>query len=153
MVPINTRVRVKPSPMPSPSSAESSILFFEANISARPRMMQFTTISGRYTPRELFRAGRNALTNIIKTVTKVAMIVMYAGSRTFPGITFRSADTATPEQISTKVALRPMPSPLTASVVTASVGQVPKTSRREGFSFRIPFHTIFHFSFTSHHLR
>ena len=45
--PISTSVRVKPRPMPRPSSAESSTVCFEANISARPRMMQFTTISGR----------------------------------------------------------------------------------------------------------
>jgi len=31
--------------MPIPSSAESATLFFEANASARPRMMQLTTIS------------------------------------------------------------------------------------------------------------
>ena len=55
--PITTRVRVKPRPMPRPSMAESSTLFFEANISARPRMMQFTTISGRNTPSALSSAG------------------------------------------------------------------------------------------------
>ena len=41
---------VKPNPMPIPSSAESATLFFEANASARPRMMQLTTISGMNTP-------------------------------------------------------------------------------------------------------
>ena len=39
--------RVKPKPMPTPSTAESSTLFLLANISARPRMMQLTTIRGR----------------------------------------------------------------------------------------------------------
>ena len=33
-------------------------LFLLANASARPRMMQFTTIRGTYRPRDLFRSGR-----------------------------------------------------------------------------------------------
>ena len=57
MEPITTRVQVKPMPMPIPSRAESRMLFLEANISARPRMMQLTTIRGRYTPRALSRSG------------------------------------------------------------------------------------------------
>ena len=44
--PITVRESVNPNPMPSPSIAESSTLFFEANASARPSMIQFTTISG-----------------------------------------------------------------------------------------------------------
>ena len=44
--------RVKPKPMPTPSSAESSTVFLLANISARPKMMQLTTMSERYTPRD-----------------------------------------------------------------------------------------------------
>ena len=47
MEPMITRVRVKPRPMPSPSRAESTTVFLEANSSARPRMMQLTTIRGR----------------------------------------------------------------------------------------------------------
>ena len=48
--PMTVSDRVKPRPMPMPSSTESNALFFEAKASARPRMMQFTTISGMKTP-------------------------------------------------------------------------------------------------------
>ena len=58
MVLMSSRARVKPRPMPTPSSAESTTPFLEANISARPRMMQFTTIRGRYTPRAASRSGK-----------------------------------------------------------------------------------------------
>ena len=64
MVLITVRVRVKPRPMPRPSKAESTTPCLEANISARPRMMQFTTIRGRNTPRDSSRAGTKALTSI-----------------------------------------------------------------------------------------
>ena len=57
MVPMMVRVMVKPMPMPMPSRAESRMPFLEANISARPRMMQLTTIRGRYPPRALSRRG------------------------------------------------------------------------------------------------
>jgi len=40
-----------------------------------------------------------------------------------------------------------MPRPLTASVVTASVGQVPSTRRSDGFSFKRPLENTFSFSF------
>jgi len=76
MEPIMVRVRVKPIPIPMPSRAESMMLFLDANISARPRMIQLTTISGRYTPRAVSRLGRNALTIICTTDTKPAITVM-----------------------------------------------------------------------------
>ena len=45
-------------------------------ISARPRMMQFTTMSGRKMPSAESSAGTNAFTSICSTVTNVAMTVM-----------------------------------------------------------------------------
>ncbi len=42
--------RVKPSPMPSPSASASGTVFLAAKASARPRMMQFTTMSGTKMP-------------------------------------------------------------------------------------------------------
>ena len=57
MLPMMVRVMVKPMPMPMPSRAESTTPCLEANISARPRMIQFTTIRGRYTPRAVSRSG------------------------------------------------------------------------------------------------
>ena len=47
MAPIRTRVAVKPMPMPSASRMEGSRVFLLANISARARIMQLTTIRGR----------------------------------------------------------------------------------------------------------
>ena len=85
------------------------------------------------------RSGANALTSICTTVTKPAMIVMYAGIRTLSGMNFRSAEITALEQISTAVAATPMPMALNAEVVTARVGQVPSTRQRTGFSFTIPF--------------
>ena len=46
-VAISKRAMVNPIPIPSPSNAESKTVFLRANISARPRMIQFTTISAR----------------------------------------------------------------------------------------------------------
>ena len=57
-VAMTTRVRVKPMPMPMPSRADSPTECLLANISARPRMMQLTTIRGRYTPRASYRSWK-----------------------------------------------------------------------------------------------
>ena len=56
--------------------AEAPTPFLEAKPSARPRMMQFTTIRGINTPRELDRAGTNALSSRSTQVTKPAMTTM-----------------------------------------------------------------------------
>ena len=58
-------------------------------------------------------------------------------------MTFRKAEMTMLEHSSTKVAASPMPMPLEAMVVTARVGQVPRTSRRTGFSFKMPLVRIF----------
>lgn len=47
------RAIVKPKPIPSASAAESNTEFLDANASARPKIIQFTTISGRYIPNDL----------------------------------------------------------------------------------------------------
>ena len=41
---------VKPIPIPSPSSKDRKVPFLEANASARPRTIQFTTINGMNMP-------------------------------------------------------------------------------------------------------
>ena len=46
------------------------------------------------------------------------------------------------EQISTAVAARPIPIALVTLLVIASVGQVPKTKTKTGFSKRMPFNKI-----------
>ena len=89
-------------------------------------------------PSALLIVGRYALINICITVTNVAIIVIYAGIRTLSGMTLRSAEITAFEQTSTTSAATPMPSPFNAAVVTASVGQVPSTSRNTGFSTSMP---------------
>ena len=44
------RVKLKPMPMPSPSKPEAKTEFLEAKASARPSIIQFTTISGTKIP-------------------------------------------------------------------------------------------------------
>ena len=78
MMPMQSIAAVKPTPIPRPSMMEGSTLFLLANISARPRMMQLTTIRGRNTPRAV-SSGEKALINSCTTVTKPAIMVMNAG--------------------------------------------------------------------------
>ena len=63
-------------PMPMPSMAESTTVFLQANISARPRMMQLTTISGMNTPIASYRLWVKACITIWTMVTKLAMMTM-----------------------------------------------------------------------------
>ncbi len=109
-----------------------------ANISARPRIMQFTTIRGRNTPRAVSSAGEKALMNICTMVTNPAIMVINAGMRTLFGITLRKREITALEQTSTKVVAAPMPMALLAAVVTANVAQHPNTSLNTGFSLMIP---------------
>ena len=101
--------------------------------------MQFTTIRGMNMPRASYRLGTKACISICTMVTKVQMTTMKAGMRTLSGIKLRSREITALEPSSTKVAAAPMPRPLMALVVTASVGQVPSTRRKVGFSVSTPF--------------
>ena len=49
--PSNVSAQVKPSPIPNPSKSEGIAVFLAAKASARPRMIQFTTIKGMKSPR------------------------------------------------------------------------------------------------------
>ena len=51
------RVPPNPIPMPSPSRMDLKIEFREANSSARPRIMQFTTMRGMNIPSALYTSG------------------------------------------------------------------------------------------------
>ena len=57
MMPMASSAAVKPTPIPRPSTMLGSTGFLLANISARPKMMQLTTMSGRNTPSDLLSAG------------------------------------------------------------------------------------------------
>ena len=142
-MPISVSASVKPTPMPSPSNTDASTPFLLANASARARMMQFTTISGMKMPRLSYKSGRYACIRSCTIVTNVQMITMNAGMRTWSGMNLRSIEIAALEPISTNVAAAPMPRPFSAQVVTASVGHVPSTSRKVGFSVITPFRKTF----------
>lgn len=70
------------------------------------------------------------------------MMRTYAGIRTLSGITFLKRETRALEHMSISVAASPMPKPLNALVVIASVGHIPRTSLNVGFCANIPFDTI-----------
>ena len=97
----------------------------DAYASARPRMMQLTTISGMNRPSDADSEGMYACSSRSIMVTKPAMTVMYAAMRTLLGIIFRSAEMTMLEQISTAVAARPMPMPFSTEVEVARVGHMP----------------------------
>ena len=132
--PMSTRAKVKPRPMTTPSIADGRTLFLDAYASARPRMMQFTTISGRNRPRDDASDGRNACMDRSIMVTKVAMIVMNAAIRILSGIILRIAEITILEQMRTTVAAAPMPIAFCREVVVASVGQRPIVCMKTGLS-------------------
>ena len=84
--PIAVSATVKPSPIPRPSNMDGMTGFLEAKDSARPRMIQFTTISGIYSPSAAYRLGMNPSSSSSTMVTKEATITMNAGIRTRFGI-------------------------------------------------------------------
>ncbi len=102
-------------------------------------MIQFTTISGIYTPRALFSAGRYACSTSCTIVTNEATTTMNAGIRTRSGMMLRSAEISILDRISTTVVDTPMPMALIALDVTANVGHIPSIITKVGFSFIIPF--------------
>ena len=61
MAPRMVRAKVNPSPMPAPSSIDGHTGFFDANASARPSTMQFTTISGMNSPSVSYMSRTYAL--------------------------------------------------------------------------------------------
>ena len=71
-------------------------------------------------------------------VTKDATITIYAGILTRSGMIFRRAEIIRLENTKTAVVDSPMPTPLTAVVVTAKVGHIPSISTKVGFSLTMP---------------
>ena len=102
-------------------------------------MIQFTTISGMKIPRLSFRLGIYACNTNCTIVTNEAMITMYAGIRTLSGISFRSREIMKLLIVRITIVVSPMPSPLIAEDVTASVGHIPSIWTKVGFSVIIPF--------------
>ncbi len=73
---IRNSASVKPMPMPMPSRIESNTLCLLANISARPRMMQLTTMSGRKMPSAEYKSGTYACSSNSAMVTNPAITTM-----------------------------------------------------------------------------
>ena len=72
-------------------------------------------------------------------VTKDATTTINAGIRTPSGMNFLRREIIRLDIARTTVVVRPIPIPLIADVVTASVGHMPSTSTKVGFSLIIPF--------------
>ena len=125
---------VYPSPMPSPSSAESNTPFLLAKASARPRIIQFTTISGMKTPSAESRLGAYALISIWMIFTSVAMITIYTGIRISDGVILRIREMITLDMINTTITATPIPMALFSVVVMARVEQSPRYRENTGFS-------------------
>ena len=126
-------------------------MFLEAYASARPRMIQLTTISGIYSPRLLLSDGRYACSRNCIIVTNEAMITINDGILTLSGMTFLSAEIMKLLSTRIHVVVSPIPAPLMADDVTASVGHIPSICTKVGFSFTIPLYKrSVHFPITCH---
>ena len=99
---ISNRARVKPIPIPNPSNALLYTVFFEANASARPKIIQFTVIRGRYTPKTESE-GIKAFTTSSTIVTNEAITTMNAGIRIVSRINDLKSEIITLEHNKTKV--------------------------------------------------
>ena len=74
--PIARSESVKPAPMPRPSRMLGSTRFLQANISARPKMMQLTVMSERNVPRLSCSSGAKPWSRKSTIVTNPAMMTM-----------------------------------------------------------------------------
>ena len=70
------------------------------------------------------------------------MITTYAAILTLSGIIFLKSETSMFDIIKTTVAESPIPKPFLRVVVTASVGHIPRSCTKVGFSNKSPFFSI-----------
>ena len=118
-------------------------MFFEANASALPNTIQFTTINGIKIPNTLCKEYRLAFISWSIIVTKQAIITIYEGIRTFLGIYFATIDITKLEPVSTAVVASPIPTAFRALVVTAKVGHKPSICLKIALLLYNPFIIIF----------
>ena len=137
-IPKDVRPIVKPIPIPTASNIDCHILFLEAKASARPKIIQLTTINGIKMPNAPCKLGKYAAISNSITVTMEAITTIYEGIRIIGGIKFFIRDIIELEKIKTKRVANPIPKPLFAEVVTPKVGHIPKSITKVGFSFIIP---------------
>src|SRR3990170_735052 len=136
--PRSIRTIVKPIPIPRPSAVDLRGPFLDAKASALARTIQLTTIRGINIPRAWCSSGVKAAIIRSVIVTKEAITIMKAGILIISGIIFRNKEIMMFEETRTKAVAIPIPTPLTAEVVTASVGHIPKTRRKSGISSHKP---------------
>ena len=132
------RMIVKPAAVPRASSSDRATLFREANASARPRMMQLTTMSATKGPSCLWTTGTAASRSRSASVTKVAMISTYEVMRTSCGMNRLREATSRFEPSRTNPVAIAMASPFATLLVTASTGQSPSICTTTGFSRQTP---------------
>jgi hypothetical protein len=106
-------------------------------------MMQFTTMRGMNSPRDLSISGAKALMHICRIVTSDAMTTMNDGMRTMSGTRFLIREIIKLEKMSTAIVAKPMDIPLRAELVVPNVGHMPKRRTKVGFSLIIPFQSTF----------
>ena len=138
-IPRRVSPRVNPRPIPIPSNREATGEFLAAKASARPRIIQLTTISGINNPSDASISGRYALITICRIVTKAAITTMNTGMRTLSGVTDLRQLITKFVQISTAIVASPIDIPFMAEVVVASVGHIPSIRTNVGFSLIMPF--------------
>src|SRR3989304_9830620 len=137
-VPRSIRTIVKPIPIPGPSAGDLIGPFLDAKASALARTIQLTTIRGINIPRAWCSSGVKAAIMRSTIVTKEAITIMKAGILIMSGIILRNKEIMMFEETRTKAVAIPIPTPLTAEVVTASGGHIPKTRRKSGISSHKP---------------
>jgi hypothetical protein len=112
--------------------------FLEAKASARPRIMQLTTIRGINTPSCREMEKKYAFITSSTITTNVAITTIYEAILTFLGMRFLIEEMMTLEKKRTKVTQSPMPIPFSTAVVMARVGHKPSTSLKGGRTSQKP---------------
>ncbi len=131
-------VRVKPAPIPNASMTLTSSVFLLAQASARQMMMQLTIIRGTYGPSISLILGWKARRNKSAIVTKVDIVSVNIRILKWGFSRFRIRLTIILLQSRTKMTQSPIVKAGFTAAVTASVGHIPSSRRKTGFSRHKP---------------
>ena len=112
-------------------------LWLHAYASARPRIIQLTTINDKNAPNAVYRSTAYAFKNICKIVTNVAITTMYTGIWISSGVIGAIKLTTTLLNTNTKITPAPIPSALLIEVEIANVEQIPRYNPNTGLSVSI----------------
>jgi hypothetical protein len=113
-------------------------LFLLAQASARQMIIQLTIISGTYGPRASLILGTYAFKNKSAIVTNVDIVKVNINIRKCGLSSFRIRLTTMLLHTSTKITQSPIVKAGFSAAVTASVGHIPSSSRKTGFSRHNP---------------